>query len=120
MNGSSGTGVVRIAVDAMGGDHAPLEIVRGAILAATEYPIEILLVGQEEVVHKSLAEANSTARNIEVVDAREVVEMEDTALAPLRRKRNSSVRVCANLVAEGRADAFVSAGNTGATWTSAG
>jgi glycerol-3-phosphate acyltransferase PlsX len=110
---------VRIAVDAMGGDHAPHEIVKGAVLAATEYPIEVLLVGQEEVVHKSLAGINSTARNIEVVDAREVVEMDDNALTPLRRKRNSSVRVCANLVAEGRADAFVSAGNTGATWTSA-
>ena len=119
MNGGSGTGVVRIAVDAMGGDHAPHEIVKGAVLAATEYPIEVLLVGQEEVVHKALAAVNSTARNIEVVDAREVVEMDDNALTPLRRKRNSSVRVCANLVAEGRADAFVSAGNTGATWTSA-
>ena len=119
MSGGSGTGVVRIAVDAMGGDHAPLEIVKGAVLAAAEYPIEVLLVGQEEVVHKALAGVNSTARNIEVVDAREVVEMEDNAMAPLRRKRNSSVRVCANLVAEGRADAFVSAGNTGATWTSA-
>src|SRR6266568_324298 len=112
--------VVRIALDAMGGDHAPQEIVKGALLAAAEYPIEVLLVGQEEVVRKELAAAGETTpRNIEIVDAREVVEMDDTAVAPLRRKRNSSVRVCANLVAEGRADAFVSAGNTGATWTSA-
>jgi len=110
---------VRIALDAMGGDHAPEEIVAGAVLAAREYPVEILLVGQEEVVRKNLAAADSIPRNIEVVDAREVVEMDDTALAPLRKKKNSSVRVCANLVAEGRADAFVSAGNTGATWTSA-
>jgi phosphate acyltransferase len=118
MNGSS-TDRVRIALDAMGGDHAPLEIVKGAVLAAKEYPVEILLVGQEEVVRKELAAADSIPRNIEVVDAREVVEMEDHALTPLRRKRNSSVRICANLVAEGRADAFVSAGNTGASWTSA-
>ena len=112
--------VVRIALDAMGGDHAPQEIVKGALLAAAEYPIEVLLVGQEEVVHKELAAAGaSTPRNIEVVDAREVVEMDDTAIAPIRRKRNSSIRVCANLVSEGCADAFVSAGNTGATWTSA-
>jgi phosphate acyltransferase len=102
----------------MGGDHAPEEIVKGALLAVSEYPVEVILVGREEVVRKELAAADSL-RNIEVVDAREVVEMDDTALAPLRRKRNSSVRVCANLVAEGRADAFVSAGNTGATWTSA-
>src|SRR3954466_7419675 len=111
---------VRIALDAMGGDHAPSEGVKGALLAAAELPVEIILVGQEDVVRKELAAASSsTPRNVEVFDAREVVTMEDTALAPLRRKRNSSVRVCANLVAEGRADAFVSAGNTGATWTSA-
>src|SRR2546430_6017608 len=110
---------VRIALDAMGGDHAPGEIVKGAVLAAREYPVEIILVGQEEVVRKELEAAGETQRTIDVVDAREVVEMDDTALAPLRKKRNSSVRVCANLVAEGRADAFVSAGNTGATWTSA-
>jgi len=110
---------VRIALDAMGGDHAPHEIVKGALLAAAEYPVDILLVGQEEVVRKELAAAPSVPSNIEVVDAREVVEMDDTAIAPLRRKRNSSIRICANLVAEGRADAFVSAGNTGATWTSA-
>src|SRR2546428_4726742 len=110
---------VRIALDAMGGDHAPHEIVKGAILAAFQYPVEVILVGQEERVRRELEAAGSQPRNIEVVDAREVVEMEDTALAPLRKKRNSSVRVCANLVAEGRADAFVSAGNTGASWTSA-
>jgi fatty acid/phospholipid synthesis protein PlsX len=110
---------VRIAVDAMGGDHAPAEVVKGALLAAAEFSDEILLVGQENVVRRELAAAGGTPRNIEVVDAREIITMEDTALAPLRRKRNSSVRVCANLVAEGRANAFVSAGNTGATWTSA-
>ena len=119
MNGSSNPDTIRIAVDAMGGDHAPDEIVKGALLAAAEYPIEVILVGREEVVRKALAAAGSIPRNVEVVDAREVVEMDDNALTPLRRKRNSSVRVCANLVAEGRAHAFVSAGNTGATWTSA-
>jgi glycerol-3-phosphate acyltransferase PlsX len=116
----SGTGVIRIAVDAMGGDNAPAEVVRGAILAAKEYPVEILLVGREEVVNQELAAAAAERpRNIEVVDAREVIEMDDAAIAPLRKKRNSSIRICANLVAEGRADAFLSAGNTGATWTSA-
>jgi len=113
------TEVVRIALDAMGGDHAPSEVVKGALLAAAEFSVEIILVGQEETVRRELAAAGATPRNIDVFDAREVVTMEDTALAPLRRKRNSSVRVCANLVAQGRADAFVSAGNTGATWTSA-
>ena len=111
---------VRIALDAMGGDHAPEEIVKGAVLAARELPVDIILVGQEAVVRKNLAAADGALpRNIEVVDALEVVEMDDTALAPLRKKKNSSIRICANLVAEGRAHAFVSAGNTGAAWTSA-
>jgi phosphate acyltransferase len=109
--------VVRIALDAMGGDHAPHEVVKGAILAAKEYPVEVILVGQEERVRKELGD--SIPGNISVVDAREVVEMDDPALTPIRKKRNSSVRVCANLVKEGRADAMVSAGNTGAAMASA-
>jgi phosphate acyltransferase len=108
----------RIALDAMGGDNAPDEIVKGALLAVEEHPgTTILLVGREEVLREKLA--GQTSPHIEIVDAREVVDMTDNALAPLRRKRNSSVRVCANLVAEGRADAMVSAGHTGAAMTSA-
>jgi len=110
----------RIALDAMGGDHAPQEIIKGAILASREYGVDILLVGKEEVIREKLSViGEKLPAAIELVHAPEVVEMDDTALAPLRRKRKSSVRICANLVAEGRADAFVSAGNTGATWTSA-
>lgn len=110
----------RIALDAMGGDHAPDEIIEGALLALSDYPVDILLVGREEVLRAKLSDlAASIPPNIEIVDAREVVEMDDTALAPLRKKRNSSVRVSANLVAEGRASAMVSAGHTGATMTSA-
>lgn len=120
MSGERTSAASRIALDAMGGDHAPREIVLGALLAAAEHPGDILLVGKEEVLREELASASSSLpSNITIVDAREVVEMDDTAIAPLRKKRNSSIRVCANLVAEGRADAFVSAGNTGAAWTSA-
>ncbi|HKO01457.1 MAG TPA: phosphate acyltransferase PlsX [Thermoanaerobaculia bacterium] len=120
MPGERTSAAARIAVDAMGGDHAPREIVLGVLLAAAEHPGDILLVGKEEVLREHLASASSSIpSNITIVDAREVVEMDDTAVAPLRKKRNSSIRVCANLVAEGRADAFVSAGNTGAAWTSA-
>lgn len=112
------TGRCRIALDAMGGDHAPDEIVRGALEAVRADPgIEVLLVGREEVLREKLA--GETFERIEIVDAREVVEMTDNALAPIRRKRNSSVRVCANLVSEKRADAMVSAGHTGAAMTSA-
>ena len=108
----------RIALDAMGGDHAPREIVQGALLAAEEYPdVEINLVGREEVLREHLG--GTIPSNIVITDAREVVDMTDNALAPLRRKRNSSIRVCANLVAEGKADAMVSAGHTGAAMTSA-
>ncbi|HEY0144128.1 MAG TPA: phosphate acyltransferase PlsX [Thermoanaerobaculia bacterium] len=110
----------RIALDAMGGDHAPVEIVRGALLAIEEHPVDITLVGREEDVQAQLkAMAGSVPTHIDIQDAREVVDMTDNSLAPLRRKRNSSIRVCANLVHEGRADAMVSAGHTGASMTSA-
>ena len=116
----SGKRDCRIALDAMGGDHAPDEILKGALLALKEYPVEILLVGKEEVIRERLGALTSrTPDGVQIIDAREVVEMEDNALAPLRKKRNSSIRVCANLIAEGRADSMVSAGHTGATMTSA-
>jgi glycerol-3-phosphate acyltransferase PlsX len=112
------TPLCRIAVDAMGGDHAPDEIVKGALLAAEEYPaVEIILVGRADIVREKLG-ASPPAR-ISVVDAPEVVDMTDNALAPLRRKRNSSVRIAANLVSDGRANVMVSAGHTGAAMTSA-
>ena len=108
----------RIALDAMGGDNAPDAIVQGALLALDEYPsVSILLVGREEVLREKLG--GSIPSRLEIVDAREVVDMTDNALAPLRRKRNSSIRVCANLVGEGKANAMVSAGHTGAAMTSA-
>src|SRR5437762_5798119 len=116
----TGSATCRIAVDAMGGDHAPLEIIKGALLAASESNTDIILVGRQEVVQEKLRELNgSVPRTITVVDARDVVEMEDTALAPLRKKKDASVRVCATLVSEGKADAMVSAGHTGASMTSA-
>ena len=113
-------GSCRIALDAMGGDHAPDEIIKGALLAAAESPVEILLVGKQEILAAKLKQfGDGSATHIQIVDAREVVEMDDGALTPIRKKRNSSVRVCANLVKEGRAQAMVSAGHTGAAMTSA-
>ncbi|HUP50257.1 MAG TPA: phosphate acyltransferase PlsX [Thermoanaerobaculia bacterium] len=110
----------RIALDAMGGDHAPDEVLKGALLAIEEYPVEILVVGKEEIVRERLKTLVSPVPSrLQIVDAREVVEMGDNSLAPLRKKRNSSIRVCANLIAEGRADAMLSAGHTGAAMTSA-
>src|SRR5947209_10024998 len=102
----------------MGGDHAPHEIVKGALIAAREYPaVHIILVGREDAIRHHLG--TDVPPNVEVVHAAEVVEMDDTALAPIRKKRNSSIRICANLVRDGRADAIVSAGHTGAAMTSA-
>ncbi len=110
----------RIALDAMGGDHAPHEVIQGALLAVAETPVDVLLVGRQEVIRAKLAELGSPdPEHIEIVDAREVIEMDESAIAAVRRKRDSSIRVCARLVHEGRADAMVSAGNTGATWTAA-
>jgi len=102
----------------MGGDHAPHEIVKGALIAAREYPsVHIILVGREDAIRHHLGTAAPS--NIEIVHAEEVVEMDDTALAPIRKKRNSSIRICANLVRDGHANAMVSAGHTGAAMTSA-
>lgn len=110
----------RIALDAMGGDHAPDEVVKGALLAVAESSVDIVLVGRREVLAAKLEEfGDGSAQRIEIVDAREVVEMDDAALAPIRKKRDSSIRVCANLVKEGRAEAMVSAGHTGAAMASA-
>jgi glycerol-3-phosphate acyltransferase PlsX len=111
---------MKIAVDAMGGDHAPREIVDGAVLAAVEDGAEILLVGQPAAVDAELARHGAGARSrIEVVPAEEVVGMDDPPITPIRKKRRSSIRLCAELVRAGRAQAMVSAGNTGAAMIAA-
>jgi len=110
----------RIAVDAMGTDLAPHPEVEGAILAAREGLAEILLVGPEEALKRELARHRDLRRlPIEIVHASEAVTMEDPAAKAFRRKRDSSIRVAARLVRDGRADGVVSAGNTGAVMTTA-
>jgi len=103
-----------IAVDAMGGDHAPAAVVAGAVRAAREDGADLILVGDREAVERELAAAAGPQARIEVVHAEEVVGMEESPIAPIRKKRRSSIRVCGELVKEGRAEAMVSAGNTGA------
>ncbi len=105
---------MKIAVDAMGGDHAPREVVRGAIQAARENGFSPILVGQEPRIREELAAADLSGLDIEVVHASEVVEMCDVPGIALRKKKDSSIRVGLSLVAEGRAVSFVSAGNSGA------
>ncbi len=110
---------MRIAVDAMGGDHAPHVNVDGAVAAAREYGIECLLVGRAAELKRLLAESGYQGREIQIVDAAEVVGMDEPATAAIRKKRNSSIRVAANCVRDGRAEGLVSAGHTGAAMVSA-
>lgn len=108
-----------IAVDAMGGDYAPQCAVEGAFRAATEDGASILLVGDRSRVEAELRKLGSHGGRIEVVHAEEVVGMDEPAITPIRKKRRSSIRLCAELVKEGRAQALVTAGNTGAAMISA-
>jgi len=110
---------VRIAVDAMGGDHAPLVNVDGAVAAAREYGIASLLVGRTAELERLLRDTGYRGPDIEIVEAPEVVTMDEPATAAIRKKRNSSIRVAANCVRDGRAQGLVSAGHTGAAMVSA-
>ena len=106
-----------IALDAMGGDHAPRVEVEGAILAAREYDVRMLLVGVEAAVRNELTRQRYRGNSIEVVNASEVITMRDTPSQAFRRKKDSSLHVAAHLVRDGKAEALVSAGNTGAAMT---
>jgi phosphate acyltransferase len=108
-----------IAVDAMGSDTAPLPEVEGAIQAAQVGHAEVLLVGPQDVLNRELARRGAKSLKIEVVHASEAVTMEDEAAKAFRRKRDSSIRVAARLVRDGKADGLISAGNTGAVMTTA-
>ena len=110
---------VRIAVDAMGGDYAPAEIVKGAVLAAEKNDVEIALVGPTDIVEAELAKYDVSGLPIGCVRADEFIkEGENPALA-VRRKPNSSIAVAIKLMKEGEADGLVSAGSTGAMVASA-
>jgi glycerol-3-phosphate acyltransferase PlsX len=105
---------VKIAVDAMGGDHAPEAVVSGVLKAAADPELQILLVGREDVVAPLLKRAGPVADRVRLVPASEVVAMDESPAAAVRRKEDASLVVCARLVRDGEAQAMVSAGNTGA------
>jgi len=107
---------MKIALDAMGGDHAPMVNVVGAREALTLYPsIDILyLVGDEKVLEAQCQEHSLTDKRVKIVHASQVVEMHESGAKTLRSKRDSSISVATGLVKSGEADAVVSAGNTGA------
>jgi glycerol-3-phosphate acyltransferase PlsX len=110
---------IRIAVDAMGGDYAPHEIVKGAVAGARSQKVGILLVGQPDAIEKELAELDTNGLDLQVVPATEVIEMGESPATALRKKRNASVIVTAKCVARGEAQGMVAAGSTGAAMGSA-
>jgi glycerol-3-phosphate acyltransferase PlsX len=107
--------ITKVAVDAMGGDNAPVEIVKGAVEAAGKSrEIKILLVGPEDILKKELAQYTYDKEQIEIVHASEVIETAEPPVEAIRKKKDSSIVVAMKLVKSGEADAFVSAGSTGA------
>ncbi|MGL4988104.1 MAG: phosphate acyltransferase PlsX, partial [Cetobacterium sp.] len=106
---------MRIALDAMGGDFAPLEPVKGAVEALAEIKdITVILVGQKEKIENELKKYTYDKNRIEIVDAREIIEMHDDPMVAVRSKKDSSMNRTLELVKSGTADASVSSGNTGA------
>ncbi len=106
----------RIILDVMGGDNAPYEIIKGAVLACKENPIlQVLFVGKEVDVKTHLDEFDITGLNFEIHHAEEAISMKDSAKAAVEEKKEASINIACNLLADGEGDALVSAGNTGAT-----
>lgn len=109
---------IRIAIDAMGGDFAPLEVVKGSFLAAFESDIEIILVGKEDELKGELDKYDPNPA-LTILDAPSAVEMGESPASAVKAKPNSSVSLAAKLVLDGGADAFISFGNTGAAMSAA-
>ncbi len=106
--------MVRVAVDAMGGDHAPDVVIDGVLEAVARFDVAVLLVGPEDDLKARLARRRYDAARVEVVAASETVQMDEPPAAAIRRKKDSSISVGLQCVKDRRADAFFSAGNTGA------
>ena len=110
---------MRIALDAMGGDRAPSEIVAGAVEAVREHGREIVLVGRRPVIEEELARQGASDSRLSVVDALEVVSMDESPVASYRTKKDSSIAVGLRLLRDREVQGFVSAGNSGAIMTAA-
>src|SRR5207249_2166048 len=105
---------MKIAVDAMGGDFGPAVVVEGAAAAAREFGAVVTLVGDKAAIEREVARVGAGTLGLEIRHASQVVGMGESPSQALRRKRDSSLRIAAELVRDGEASAFVSAGNTGA------
>jgi glycerol-3-phosphate acyltransferase PlsX len=103
-----------IAVDAMGGDHAPRVNVEGAVAAAIDFGLDTLLVGRRKEIEAELSRTGYTGGRVGVVDADEVVLFDEPSITPIRKKRRASVRIAAECVRDGRASGMFTAGHTGA------
>ncbi len=110
---------VKIAVDCMGGDNAPKEIVKGCVEALKTGDDKLILVGVKSVIEAELGNYNYDKSRIEIVEASEVIGTDEVPTVAIRKKKNSSMVVGLNLVKAGKADSFISAGNTGALLTGA-
>lgn len=104
---------MNIALDVMGGDNAPHEVIAGAVLAAREYGIALSLVGRPDVIAQELSNHDVRGLKLSIVPASEVIEMDDKPATAVRAKKDSSMVVACQLVKAGKADAFVTCGNTG-------
>jgi glycerol-3-phosphate acyltransferase PlsX len=109
---------MKIVVDAMGGDHAPGVVVEGAVRAARDFGVDIILVGREDAIRAELAKHRTDGLNLSVVPATEVIEMHEHTLA-VKEKKDNSMSVGLRLLKDGQADAFMSAGNSGAVMAAA-
>ena len=105
---------IRVALDAMGGDNAPGEVVLGAIQAAREYSMGVYLVGREEVIRAELAKHDTGGLDLPIIHTDEVIEMDEHPASAVRRKKNASMTLALQLVRDGSALGAVSAGNSGA------
>ncbi len=105
---------MKIIIDAFGGDNAPVEIIKGARMAKDEYNIDIILTGSESKIRKAAAENDIKIDDMQIADAPEVITMDDDPSAVIKTKKNSSMALGFNLLAQGEGDAFISAGNSGA------
>lgn len=105
---------MRIILDGMGGDNAPVEIVKGAVEASKEIEDKIIIIGDEEKISKELSKYKYDKEKIDIVHTSEVIENEDAPVRAIRRKKDSSMVVGLNMVKNGQGDLFISAGNTGA------
>jgi glycerol-3-phosphate acyltransferase PlsX len=110
---------IRIALDAMGGDHSPEEIVRGGVAAVEDDGLEVVLVGQKSVVRKQLENCGYANSRVSIAHASEVVAMDEGPVSAYKNKKDSSIAVGINLLKSEKVEAFVSAGNTGAVMTAA-